>query len=123
MAAVHNRAAAIHNPAVLNPYAWATRQVPRSGLRPIPKREWNIMPPELEGHDHFGPAPKGSRVQFWAPNREAKPVHGPNPLRRVYPRKEPPDWKDPKRRIPFSHREAAAENSAKNKARFGWGVR
>ena len=108
--------------AINNPYQWATRAVPRSGLRPIPPREWNVLPPEPSGST---PA-LSKNVNFWAPNRNAKPVIGPNPLRRVYPRKEPEGWQEPKQKLPFDRKGQTASQAAeddKNKTRFGWGVR
>ena len=105
---------------------WATRQVPHSGLRPVPRREWAIAEPDPTGDT---PAEQ-RRVPLWAPNPNGKPVMDPNnPLRRMYPRKEPQEWKDPKRRIPFNQ-ENAGDNRMqgevtveKNKRNFGWGVR
>ena len=77
------------------------------------------MPPPGSGSSD---EPKVKPVPFWAPNVHGKPVQHPqNPLRRVWPRKEPPEWKDPQRRLFESKTRPAAVD--KTKVRFGWGVR
>lgn len=89
---------------------------PKSALADIPKREWNLAYPE-----HTGDTPEVNprkELNWWAPDRFGKPVPGPNPLRRVWPRKEPPDWKEAKAII-FQDSKHVAKDV---KAKFGWGV-
>ena len=77
----------------------------------IPKREWNIAQPDPSGNTP--PPPKDSL--WWRVNRNAAPVPGPNPLRKVFPRHLPPGWQDVKTNL-------LDDGKADIKARFGWGV-
>ena len=77
----------------------------------IPKREWNIAQPDPSGNTP--PPPKDSL--WWRVNRNAAPVPGPNPLRKVFPRHLPPGWQDVKTNL-------LDDGKADVKARFGWGV-
>ncbi len=73
--------------------------------------------------------PPKKAALFWAPNPNARPVLDPNnPLRRVYPRKEPQAWKEPRKRLGYLDKEngtnVMGEHTAeKAKVRYGWGVR
>ena len=77
----------------------------------IPKREWNIEQPDPSGNTP--PPPKDTL--WWRANRNAAPVPGPNPLRKVFPRHLPPGWQDVKTNL-------LDDGKADVKARFGWGV-
>ena len=77
----------------------------------IPKREWNIAQPDPSGNTP--PPPKDTL--WWRANRNAAPVPGPNPLRKVFPRHLPPGWQDVKTNL-------LDDGKADVKARFGWGV-